>query len=135
MNILITGGLGFIGSHTVVELIEKGHNCIIVDNLINSKIEVLDSIEKITNVRPKFYQFNLLVMSDLRKVFEENEIDGVIHFAALKSVNESISKSLEYYENNIVGSINLLKCMQEYNVTNFVLVHRLVYMESQKKIQ
>lgn len=120
MRILITGGLGFIGSHTAVELIENGHEVIIVDNLINSKIEVLDSIEKITKVRPKFYQFNLLVIEDIRKIFEENEIDGIIHFAALKAVNESISKPLEYYENNIVGTINILKCMREYNIKNFV---------------
>ena len=120
MNILVTGGLGFIGSHTVVELIEKGHNVIIVDNLSNSKIEVLDKIEKITKVRPTFYKFNLLTIEDLRKVFEDNEIDGVIHFAALKAVNESISMPLEYYENNLGSTINLLKCMKEKGIKKFV---------------
>lgn len=120
MNILVTGGLGFIGSHTVVELLEKGENVIIVDNLCNSKIEVLDKIEKITKVRPKFYKINILTIEDLRKVFAENEIDSVIHFAGLKAVNESISMPIEYYENNISGTLNLLKCMRESNVKKIV---------------
>ena len=116
MNILVTGGLGFIGSHTVVELINEGHNVIIVDNLINSKIEVLDKIEKITKIRPKFYQINLLTIEDLRKVFDENKIEGVIHFAGLKAVNESISMPIEYYENNIGSTLNILKCMKEKGI-------------------
>ena len=120
MNILVTGGLGFIGSHTVVELISNGHNVVIVDNLCNSKIEVLDKIEKITKVRPKFYQINLLTIEDLRKVFSENQIESVIHFAGLKAVAESIETPLEYYDNNITGTLNLLKCMREYNVKKLV---------------
>lgn len=120
MKILVTGGLGFIGSHTVVELIENGHDVVIVDNLCNSKIEVLDAIEKITNVRPAFYQFNLLTLEDLRKVFAEHKFDGVIHFAGLKAVAESIAKPLEYYDNNITGTINLLKCMEENELYNIV---------------
>lgn len=120
MKILVTGGLGFIGSHTVVELIESGHEVVIVDNLCNSKLEVLDSIEQITGVRPAFYQFNLLTIEDLRKVFAEHEFDGVIHFAGLKAVAESIAKPIEYYENNIGSTINLLKCMQEHNLYNIV---------------
>lgn len=120
MNILVTGGLGFIGSHTTVELIQNGHNVIIVDNLCNSKIEVLDKIEKITKVRPKFYQINLLRIDDLRKIFAENQIDSVIHFAGLKAVSESIKIPLDYYENNLISTINLLKCMKEYNVKNLV---------------
>ena len=91
MKILVTGGLGFIGSHTVVELIENGHEVVIVDNLINSKIEVLDRIEKITKVRPTFYQTNLLNISDLRKIFHDHTFDGIIHFAGLKAVAESIA--------------------------------------------
>jgi len=120
MKILVTGGLGFIGSHTVVELIEAGHEVVIVDNLINSKIEVLDKIEKITKVRPNFYEYNMLNINDLRKVFEEHEFDGVIHFAGLKAVNESISKPIEYYENNLESTINLLKCMKEKDIFNLV---------------
>lgn len=120
MKILVTGGLGFIGSHTVVELIESGHEVVIVDNLINSKLEVLDKIEKITKVRPQFYQYNLLTIEDLRKVFQEHTFDGVIHFAGLKAVAESIAMPLEYYENNIVGTLNLLKCMRENNLYNIV---------------
>ncbi len=120
MNILVTGGLGFIGSHTVVELIEGGHNVTIIDNLCNSKIEVLDKIEKITKVRPKFYQINLLTIEDMRKVFAENQFDSVIHFAGLKAVNESISIPLEYYDNNITGTLNLLRCMKESGVKKIV---------------
>lgn len=120
MKILVTGGLGFIGSHTVVELIENGHEVVIVDNLCNSKIEVLDKIEQITTIRPAFYQFDLLQIGDLRKLFSEHTFDGVIHFAGLKAVAESITKPLEYYENNIVGTLNLLKCMKENNLYNIV---------------
>ncbi|MBQ7351458.1 MAG: UDP-glucose 4-epimerase GalE [Clostridia bacterium] len=120
MRILVTGGLGFIGSHTTVELIENGHEVIIVDNLSNSKIEVLDNIEKITGVKPKFYQYDLLDIGDLRKVFDENDIEGVIHFAGYKAVAESITKPIEYYENNIGSTINLIKCMREKGVYNFV---------------
>lgn len=120
MKILVTGGLGFIGSHSVVELIESGHEVVIVDNLSNSKIEVLDAIEKITGVRPVFYQFNMLVIEDLRKVFREHSFDGVIHFAGLKAVAESIAKPLEYYDNNLSSTLNLLRCMQENNLYNMV---------------
>jgi len=120
MKILVTGGLGFIGSHTVVELIEAGHEVVIVDNLCNSKIEVLDKIEKITKVRPKFYQINLLTIEDLRKIFDEHEFEGVIHFAGLKAVSESISMPIEYYENNLGSTINLLKCMKEKNIKKLV---------------
>ena len=120
MKILVTGGLGFIGSHTVVELINAGHEVVIVDNLVNSKIEVLDKIEKITKVRPKFYQVNLLTIEDLRKVFDENEIEGIIHFAGLKAVAESIKMPVEYYENNLGSTINLLKCMKEKDIKKLV---------------
>lgn len=120
MKILVTGGLGFIGSHTVVELINEGHEVIIIDNLCNSKITVLDNIEKITNVRPKFYQIDLLNIEDVRQVFADNKIDGVIHFAGLKAVEESVHKPIEYYENNLFSTINLLKCMREKGVYNIV---------------
>ena len=120
MKILVTGGLGFIGSHTVVELIQEGHEVVIVDNLSNSKIEVLDKIEKITNTRPKFYQIDLLSLNDLKNVFDENAIEGIIHFAGLKAVSESINKPIEYYENNIGSTLNLLKCMREKNIKKLV---------------
>lgn len=120
MKILVTGGLGFIGSHTAVELINAGHDVIIIDNLSNSKIEVLDKIETITNVRPKFYQYDLLELDNVKKVFAENEIDGVIHFAGLKAVSESIGMPIEYYENNIGSTLNILKCMREHNIKKMV---------------
>lgn len=120
MNILVAGGLGFIGSHTVVELLNSGHEVVIVDNLCNSKIEVLDKIETITGIRPKFYQINLQTLEDLRKVFSENQFNSVIHFAGLKAVAESIEIPLEYYDNNISGTLNLLRCMKESNVKKIV---------------
>lgn len=120
MKILVTGGLGFIGSHTTCELINNGHEVIIVDNLCNSKIEVLDKIEKITKVRPVLYKYNLTILEDVRKIFVENEIDAVIHFAGLKAVAESISMPIEYYENNLISTLNLLRCMREKDVKNII---------------
>lgn len=120
MKLLVTGGLGFIGSHTVVELVEAGHEVVIVDNLVNSKIEVLDNLQKIIGFKPKFYYVDLLNINHLKNVFKENNFDGVIHFAGLKAVAESIKKPLEYYENNIAGTINLLYCMREFGVKKIV---------------
>ena len=120
MRILCTGGTGFIGSHTCVELINNNHEVIIVDNLYNSSIDVLDKIEKITNVKPKFYRVDILDKEKLEEVFKENNIDAVIHFAGLKAVGESVSIPLKYYENNISGSINLYQLMEKYNVNNLV---------------
>ena len=120
MNILITGGLGFIGSHTVVEMINNGHCVIVADNLINSKIEVLDSIGHITSVKPSFYQIDVTDLSKLEQIFCENKIDGLIHFAGLKAVGESVSKPLDYYYNNIVSTILLCKMCQKYGVKKFV---------------
>ena len=101
MAILITGGTGFIGSHTVVELIKDGREVVILDNLSNSKRCVLQRIEKITGVLPKFYEADLLDYAATEKVFQENNIDSVIHFAGLKAVGESVQKPVEYYSNNI----------------------------------
>jgi UDP-glucose 4-epimerase len=120
MKILVTGGLGFIGSHTTIELINNGHEVVIVDNLVNSKIEVLDRIEKITKVRPKFYKINLTILEDVRKIFDENEFDSIIHFAGLKAVGESIEKPVDYYDNNLGSTLNLLRCMKEKNIFNMV---------------
>lgn len=112
-NILVTGGTGFIGSHTCVELIENKYNVIIIDNLSNSEIGVLDKIKEITGVKPKFYQDDLLDESAVKKIFDENKIDAVIHFAGLKAVGESVAKPIEYYHNNIVGTLNLCQVMRE----------------------
>ena len=120
MKILLTGGTGYIGSHTAVELIERGYEIEILDNLFNSKITVLDDIEKITGVKPKFHKVDLLDMSAMEKVFEEGDFDTVIHFAGLKAVGESVEKPLKYYENNVGGTINLLKCMKKYDVNKIV---------------
>lgn len=120
MKIIVTGGTGYIGSHVVVELLNQNHEVIIIDNLINSKITVLDSIEKLTGKKPIFYQTDLLDKNSLEKVFEENNIDLVMHFAALKSVSESTEKPLLYYNNNITSTLNLFDCMQKHNVSNFI---------------
>lgn len=120
MSILVTGGTGYIGSHTVVELLEYGQEVIIVDDLSNSKMEVLDAIEKITKIRPKFYELNYLNKDGLRKVFKENNIKMVMNFAGFKAVGESVSKPLIYYHNNVGGAINLLEVMQEFGVKKFI---------------
>lgn len=120
MNILVTGGLGYIGSHTAVELINNGYNIIIVDNLVNSKESVLDKIEKITSIRPKFYKYDLTNYEDTEKIFKENNIDAVIHFAGLKAVGESVKKPLKYYNNNLISTLNLVDIMQKYNVKKIV---------------
>lgn len=120
MKILVTGGTGYIGSHTVVQLIEAGHEVVILDNLFNSKESVLDKIEKIVGARPKFYNVDLLDFSGLEKVFDENEFEAVIHFAGLKAVAESVEQPVRYYENNISGTLNLLKTMQAHNVKKII---------------
>lgn len=121
MSILVTGGTGYIGSHTVVELINSGYDVVIVDNLSNSKEKTLDYIEKITGKRPKFYKADILDKEALRKVFEENkDIEATIHFAALKAVGESVEKPIEYYINNISGTLCLLSIMKEFNVKKIV---------------
>lgn len=120
MKILLTGGTGYIGSHAAVELIERGYEIEILDNLFNSKITVLDDIEKITGMKPKFHKVDLLDMPAMEKVFKEGDFDTVIHFAGLKAVGESVEKPLKYYENNVGGTINLLKCMKKYDVNKIV---------------
>ncbi|MBO5527745.1 MAG: UDP-glucose 4-epimerase GalE [Bacilli bacterium] len=120
MNILVTGGLGFIGSHTVVELISAGHTPIIVDNLVNSKLEVLNRLEKVTGVRPAFTQLDVADKEALDKVFDANKIDAVIHFAGLKAVGESVSKPLEYYSNNLGSTLTLIDCMKRHGVKNLI---------------
>ncbi len=120
MRILVTGGLGFIGSHTCVELIDKGHEVIIVDNLYNSKEDVAEKIEKISNAKIKLYKYDLLEKEKIEEIFESNQIDAVIHFAGYKAVGESVKKPLMYYSNNLGSTINLLEVMQKYNVKKLV---------------
>lgn len=120
MAILITGGTGYIGSHTCVELLNEGNDVIIVDNLANSKLEVINRINEITNKEVKFYNYDLLNKEQLQKVFSENNIESVIHFAGLKAVGESVSQPLRYYHNNITGTIILCEVMQEFGVKNLV---------------
>lgn len=120
-TILVTGGTGFIGSHTVVELIEAGYDVVIVDNLSNSNIKVLDGIEKITGVRPAFEQIDLRDKAPTEGVFVKYPaIEGIIHFAASKAVGESVQKPLLYYRNNIVSLVNLLELMPKYNVSGII---------------
>ena len=119
-KILITGGAGYIGSHTAVELLNAGKEIIIIDNFSNSKPEVLENIKKITGKAFKFYEIDYLNKTDLEKVFEENEIDSVINFAGYKAVGESVKEPLKYYKNNVSGAINLFQTMQKYNVKKVV---------------
>lgn len=119
-KILVTGGAGFIGSHTCVELIENGYEVIIMDNLVNSKKEAVSRIEKITGKTVKFYQTDILDYENSCRIFEENQIDAVIHFAGLKAVGESVAKPLEYYHNNISGTLVLLDVMRKYNCKTIV---------------
>jgi len=120
-TILVTGGTGFIGSHTTVELIQAGYNVVIADNLSNSKIEVLDGIEKITGVRPAFEKTDLEDFSATENLFKKYpQISGIIHFAASKAVGESVSLPLQYYRNNIVSLINLLELMPKYDVKGII---------------
>lgn len=121
MKILLTGGLGYIGSHTAVEVIKAGHEAIIVDNLSNSKLKVLDNIEKITGKKPKFYKIDVCDKESLRKVFKENEnIFAVIHFAGYKAVGESVKQPLKYYQNNMISTFTLLEVMEEFKCNNII---------------
>lgn len=120
-TILVTGGTGFIGSHTTVELQQSGYDVVIIDNLSNSKIEVVDGIEKITGIRPAFEKVDLRDKDATEEVFKKYPgICGIIHFAASKAVGESVEKPLLYYRNNIVSLINLLELMPEYNVKGII---------------
>ncbi|HNT80493.1 MAG TPA: UDP-glucose 4-epimerase GalE [Bacteroidia bacterium] len=119
-NILVTGGAGFIGSHTSVELINDGHNVFIIDNLSNSRIEAIEGIAQITGTQPYFEQFDLCDREKLNKFFSKNKIDAIIHFAALKAVGESVQKPLEYYKNNLLSNIHLLEMCIQHRVKGLV---------------
>ena len=120
MAILVTGGAGYIGSHTCVELQNAGYDVVVVDNLCNSSEESLKRVEQITGKKAKFYKVDLLDEAGLTKVFEQEEITSVIHFAGLKAVGESVEKPLEYYWNNITGSLILCRVMRSFGVKNLV---------------
>lgn len=120
MKVLLTGGLGYIGSHTAVELIKSGFEVEIMDNLYNSSIEVCDKLKQITGKVIKFHKIDLLDINGMDNLFKEGKYNAVIHFAGLKAVGESTKIPLLYYENNITGTINLIKCMEKYNVNNLV---------------
>lgn len=120
MKILVSGGTGYIGSHTCVELIRKGAEVVIFDNLSNSREDVIDRIEKITGTRPAFYKADMLNKDEMRPIFEEHQFDAVIHFAGLKAVGESVAKPLLYYKNNISGTVNLCELMNEYGVKRMI---------------
>lgn len=120
MAILVTGGAGYIGSHTVVELLNLGKEVVIVDNLSNSSILVLDRIEAITGKRPAFYELDVCDKQGLRKVFEQESIEAAIHFAGYKAVGESVQKPVMYYENNIMSTLALVEVMSEFNVKKIV---------------
>jgi UDP-glucose 4-epimerase len=121
MKILVTGGMGYIGSHTVVELVESGFETLIVDNLSNSRIEVLDGIEAITKTRPAFEKLDLCNLERLRSYCrEQTGIKAIVHFAAFKAVGESVEKPLEYYHNNLVSLVNMLQVMKEFDIPNLV---------------
>jgi len=120
MNILVTGGAGYIGSHTCVELLQNGYDVIVVDNLYNSKREAINRIEMIAGKNLTFFKVDLLDRDSLRSVFSKNPIDAVVHFAGLKAVGESVEIPLTYFKNNVSGTINLLDVMKEFNVHNIV---------------
>ncbi|MCI8633318.1 MAG: UDP-glucose 4-epimerase GalE [Lachnospiraceae bacterium] len=118
--ILVTGGAGYIGSHTCVELLNAGYDVAVVDNLYNSSEKALERVEKITGRSVKFYQADLLDEAALNAIFDEEKIESVIHFAGLKAVGESVAKPLEYYQNNITGTINLCNAMRTHGVKNLI---------------
>ena len=120
MNVLVAGGAGYIGSHVCVELIQAGHQVIVVDDFSNSKPEVLGYIKEITGQDVKFYEFNILDEVKTEKVFQENQIDSIIHCAAFKAVGESVEKPIEYYTNNLMTTLIMAKMMKKYHVNNIV---------------
>lgn len=119
-TILLTGGAGYIGSHTAVALIESGYDVVIADNLCNSSKQAVERVGKITGTTPKFYEIDVRDKESLSKVFEENNIDSVIHFAGLKAVGESVKKPVAYYRNNLDATLTLLECMEKGNCNNIV---------------
>ena len=120
MNVLVTGGAGYIGSHTVVELINAGHQVVVVDDLSNAKAEVMDRIQIITGVRPDFYQVDCSDKEKLREIFQAHKVDAVIHFAGFKAVGESVKMPMKYYRNNLDSTMTLMEVMEEYGCKQLV---------------
>jgi UDP-glucose 4-epimerase len=120
MSILITGGAGYIGTHTCVELLNRGEDLVVVDNFYNSNFHAIENVKKITGKDLKFYEVNILDREKLTKIFEENNIEAVIHFAGLKAVGESVQKPIEYYINNVSGSLVLFDVMRQFNCKKIV---------------
>ncbi len=120
MSVLVTGGAGYIGSHTCVKLLEAGYDVVVLDNLSNSSPKAIGRVEEITGKKIQFYECDILDKAGMRTIFEENTIDSVIHFAGLKAVGESVAVPLKYYENNIAGTVYLLEVMQEFGVKKIV---------------
>jgi len=120
MKILVTGGAGFIGSHTILELLNAGHDVIVMDNLLNSKITSLERVEDLTGQSVSFEKLDLLNIEGMDELFKSHSIDAVIHFAGLKAVGESVEKPLYYYENNVAGTVNLCKVMDKYGIKRLV---------------
>ena len=120
MNVLVTGGAGFIGSHTVVELLNEGYGVIVVDNLCNANKEAINRIEKITGKKVTFYETDVRNVKEMERIFKAHKIDWVIHFAGLKAVGESVTMPIEYYDNNLVSTLVLVEVMKKYGVKNIV---------------
>ena len=120
MNVLVTGGAGYIGSHVCVELLQSGHDVVVIDDFSNSKPEALDAIHEITGKKVKFYEFNVLDEDKTEEVFKENKLDAVIHCAAFKAVGESVVKPIEYYTNNLMTTLIVAKLMKKYHVPSIV---------------
>ena len=120
MNIFVTGGAGFIGSHTVLQLLKEGHDVAVIDNLSNSSEEALKRVEELSGKKAKFYNGDILDRKLLDAICEENDFDCCIHFAGLKAVGESVEKPWEYYNNNITGTLTLVDVMRQYNCKNII---------------
>jgi len=133
-NILVTGGMGYVGSHLILTLLKNNYKIIAIDNLSNSKINVLDKIKKLSNKSIKFYKADIKNKNSLFKIFNENKIQYVIHLAALKSVNESIKNSHDYYKNNVLGTINLVEAMKKFKVKRMIFSSSAVVYGKSKKL-
>ena len=120
MKVFVTGGAGYIGSHTVLQLLKEGHDVVVIDNLSNSSEESLARVAKLSGREAKLYVGDILDMDMLEKICSENSFDCCIHFAGLKAVGESVAKPWEYYNNNITGTLNLLKVLRDHNMKNFI---------------